>query len=72
MKRYFLLIFAGLLFFQTGFPSSVKATEKEAVETALYWLNLVDQGQYEESWEAASSIFHHDHHKEKVCTEEYR
>lgn len=67
MKRYLLLIFAGLLLFQSGFPISIKASEKEAVESALYWLNLVDQGQYEESWEAASSLF-----RRNVTREQWR
>jgi len=58
MKHYRLLvvtIIAGFLFF----PMSVVGQEEkeEALSIAEEWLNLVDEGKYIESWEAAAAYF---------------
>lgn len=34
-----------------------EAAEKEALEAAERWLDLVDQGEYEKSWERAATYF---------------
>lgn len=57
MKRYLLLIVAGLFLLHLATPCFAGASESEARKAAESWLNLVDQGKYEESWQQASSLF---------------
>ena len=53
------LLVTGLLFVAIAF--SVQASEPDVIDEAkvetLEWLALTDTGQYESSWDSASSLF---------------
>ena len=40
-----------------GVPRAAETPEDAAQKAAESWLKLMDQGKYEESWDAASTIF---------------
>ena len=58
---------AGLEKALKGSDINVRSPEKQAVEAASAWLELIDDGDYEESWEQAAGFF-----KKAVGKEQFR
>ena len=57
MKQIITLVAASLLLWSALPASTLQASENEAIEAATVWLALVDQGEYEKSWQEAGSLF---------------
>jgi len=51
------LVVIGLIFTVTAAVDGSPEKEKAAVTSAGKWLNLVDQGKYNESWKEAATLF---------------
>ncbi|MGB9628456.1 MAG: DUF4019 domain-containing protein [Thermodesulfobacteriota bacterium] len=45
------------ILFTSGFLLASEEAEKSAISSATEWLNLVDEGRYEKSWEESASLF---------------
>lgn len=57
VKSQFLFILCVLALVAFGQDKSSNSREEIAKESALKWLQLVDNGKYEESWESAAELF---------------
>ncbi len=60
MRSKLCLCIVGMLLSVSGCsktPESNPAAEKAAIDAAQKWLNLVDEGQYSESWEQSAEYF---------------
>ncbi len=62
MKRLFIILMMMVASLVMSMPSSVRAEltdeiQAATVETALLWLEVVDQGRYDESWDQTSDKF---------------
>lgn len=62
MKKWFLIFLVISVCGVTGYTEevpelSVRRSETAAVEAARFWLKLVDEGKYLESWEEAAAYF---------------
>ncbi len=56
-KMFFLVLAVSFCFLGTTAAVAFEKIEKEAVNVAVEWLEIVDSGQYEKSWEEAATLF---------------
>jgi outer membrane biogenesis lipoprotein LolB len=52
-----IVVIVSALLMLAGAPRAAETPEDAAQKAAESWLKLMDQGKYEESWDAASTIF---------------
>lgn len=56
--RQIITSLAAALLIWSAFPAPyLQASESEVIEAATVWLALVDQAEYEKSWQEASTLF---------------
>ena len=57
LRRSLLIAVLALVACAAAFAQNEDAKRKEAEQSALSWLRVVDTGKYEQSWDEASSFF---------------
>jgi len=57
LKNYIFIFSVFSLFVLSSCKKGNPQAEKIAVEAANQWLNLIDNGEYGESWELAAGLF---------------
>lgn len=55
-SKIFAIVLLGSLF-TSGFLLASEEAEKAAISSATEWLNLVDEGRYEKSWDESATLF---------------